>query len=66
MDDIEIKNKIIQIVETFGMKGNIVSRAMKITPAVYQNKKSGVVGHRFTEQNLIDLIGYIKKESGKL
>lgn len=65
--DTEIKQKILHIVETFGMKGSVVAKAMHITEPTYNSKKNPKNDrHKFNEKNLQDLIHYIKQEAEKL
>lgn len=63
----EIDNKIQSIVDTFGMKAEVVAKAMNVTTGTYRKKKSEKSSdHCFNEKNLNDLIVYIKTESEKL
>ena len=67
MENTEIRAQVLAIVETFGMKGKVVAKAMGITETTYNMKKVAAEnGHSFNEKNLQDLVAYIKKEAGKL
>lgn len=67
MENTQIRAQVLAIVETFGMKGKIVAKAMGITETTYNMKKVAAEnGHSFNEKNLRDLVAYIKEEAGKL
>ena len=67
MENTEIRAQVLAIVETFGMKGKVVAKAMGITETTYNMKKVAAEnGHSFNEKNLRDLVAYIKQEAGKL
>lgn len=67
MENTEIRAQVLAIVETFGMKGKVVAKAMGITETTYNMKKVAAEnGHTFNEKNLRDLVAYIKQEAGKL
>lgn len=67
MENSEIRAQVLAIVETFGMKGKVVAKAMGITETTYNMKKVAAEnGHSFNEKNLQDLVAYIKQEAGKL
>ena len=67
MENTQIRAQILAIVETFGMKGKVVAKAMGITETTYNMKKVATEnGHSFNEKNLRDLVAYIKQEVGKL
>ena len=62
-----LEQKILNIVEAFGMKSGVVAKAMNITEATYNSKKNPKNDrHKFNEKNLQDLINYIKAEAEKL
>ena len=67
MENSQIRAQIVAIVETCGMKGKVVAKAMGITETTYNMKKVATEnGHSFNEKNLRDLVAYIKQEAGKL
>ena len=67
MENTQIRAQILAIVETFGMKGKVVAKAMGITETTYNMKKVAAEnGHSFNEKNLRVLVTYIKKEAEKL
>jgi hypothetical protein len=67
MGSTEIRAQVLSIVETFGMKGKVVAKAMGITETTYNMKKVPTEnGHSFNEKNLRDLVEYIKQEAEKL
>lgn len=63
----DVKEKILKVTGIFGMKDDIVSKAMNIAVGtVRKNKSDKVNTHNFNEKNYKDLIAYIKCESDKL
>lgn len=63
----DVKDKIQQVIDTFGMKDNIVAKAMGITVGVVRkNRSDKVPTHNFNEKNHNDLVVYIKNEAEKL
>ena len=67
MENTEIRAQVLAIVETFGMKGKVVAKAMGITETTYNMKKVAAEnGHSFNEKNLRDLVAYIKQEAEKI
>ena len=67
MGSTQIRAQVLAIVETFGMKGKVVAKAMNITETTYNMKKVPAEnGHSFNEKNLKDLVAYIKREAEKL
>lgn len=67
MENSEIRAQILAIVETFGMKGKVVAKAMGITETTYNMKKVAADnGHSFNEKNLRDLVAYIKQAVEKI
>lgn len=67
MENSEIRAQVLAIVETFGMKGKVVAKAMGITETTYNMKKVAAEnGHSFNEKNLRDLVTYIKQAVEKI
>lgn len=67
MENTQIRAQVLAIVETFGMKGKIVAKAMGITETTYNMKKVAAEnGHSFNEKNLQDLVAYIKQAVEKI
>lgn len=67
MENSEIRAQVLAIVETFGMKGKVVAKAMGITETTYNMKKVAADnGHSFNEKNLRDLVAYIKQAVEKI
>lgn len=67
MENTEIRAQVLAIVETFGMKGKVVAKAMGITETTYNMKKVAAEnGHSFNEKNLQDLVAYIKQAVEKI
>ena len=67
MENTQIRAQILAIVETFGMKGKVVAKAMGITETTYNMKKVAADnGHSFNEKNLRDLVAYIKQAVEKI
>jgi hypothetical protein len=66
MDDTEVKARILEILDTFGMKDVKAAEIMGISLSSYKAKKQGVNYNKFHPENLENLINYIKEESRKL
>lgn len=66
MDDIEVKDAIEGIIETFGMSGKKAAEVMNMPYSSLRKKKLGVQYYHFTEDNLAALIHFIKFEASKL
>lgn len=67
MGNIDINQKIQQVIDTFGMKDDIVAKAMNVTVQTIRNKRNEkAIRHSFNEKNYTNLIAYIKKEAEKL
>jgi hypothetical protein len=63
----EIKDKILKILEDFGMTGSKAAEAMGVTPATFRQKKSdNAKGHCFNEKNYLDLVKFIKEKAVNL
>lgn len=60
-------NKIIKVLDVFGMSGVKAAEAMGITHATFRQKKNeNSTRHTFNEKNYQDLIFFIKKHAEKL
>ncbi|TDE53744.1 hypothetical protein [Flavobacterium sp. GT3P67] len=67
MDVSQVKEKVLKILEDFGMTGSKAAEAMGVTYATFRNKKNdNAKGHTFNEKNYSDLVEFIKKEAEKL
>ena len=67
MENTQIRAQVLAIVETFGMKGKVVAKAMGVTESTYNMKKVAAEnGHSFNEKNLRDLVAYIKQAVEKI
>lgn len=63
----ETKDKIIKILDDFGMSGVKAAEAMGIAYDTFRSRKTGKnPGHKFTENNYQDLITFIKKLTDNL
>lgn len=63
----DINQKIQQVIDTFGMKDDIVAKAMNISVGtVRKNRSDKATRHNFNGKNYNNLIAYIKKEADKL
>lgn len=63
----EITNKIIAVMETFGMTGSKAAEAMNVTYATFRNKKNeNNTSHTFNEKNYTDLVNFIKQKANEL
>lgn len=64
MDSTEVKERVLKILDDFGMTGNKAAEAMGVTYATFRNKKNdNAKGHSFNEKNLEDLKKYIRSLS---
>lgn len=63
----KLTEKIIQILDTFGMSGVKASEIMGITYNTFvKNKHEKETRHHFNQKHLVILINYIKYEADKL
>jgi len=59
-----VKDKVVKILEDFGMSGVKAAEIMGVTHATFRNKKNdNSLGHSFNEKNLQDLITYIQTKA---
>lgn len=64
MDATEVKQKVLKILDDFGMTGSKAAEAMGVTYATFRNKKNdNAKGHSFNEKNYLDLIEFIKNKT---
>lgn len=62
-----IKNKVRAITARFGMNTAVIGQAMNVTAATVRKKDSDKEKrHSFNEENLANLIDYIKTEAKKI
>ena len=66
MDATEVKQKVLKILDDFGMTGSKAAEAMGITYATFRNKKNDRPGHSFNEKNYLDLVRFIKLKTKEL
>jgi hypothetical protein len=67
MDDSQVKEKVLKILDDFGMSGVKAAEAMGVTPATFRQKKSdSSLGHSFNEKNYLDLVQFIKGKAEQL
>lgn len=67
MGNTEINHKIQQVIDTFGMKDDVVAKAMNITVGtVRKNRSEKVTTHKFNPKNYSDLVTYIKNKASEL
>ncbi len=67
MEKEEIRNKVIQVMEAFGMTAEVVAKAMSVSVDTVRKKKSEKsADHSFNVKNYNDLVDYIKKEASKI
>lgn len=63
----EVKEKVLKILEDFGMSGKKAAEAMGVTYATFRNKKNdNALGHSFNEKNYLDLVKFIKFKAEKI
>lgn len=60
MDVSQVKEKVLKILDDFGISGSKASEAMGITLQTFRNKKNDRPGHSFNEKNYLDLVKFIK------
>jgi DNA repair ATPase RecN len=66
MDATEVKEKVLKILDYFGMGGAKAAEAMGVTYATFRNKKNNRPGHSFNEKNYLDLVKFIKAKANEL
>lgn len=66
MDAVEVKQKVLKILDDFGMSGAKAAEAMGVTYATFRNKKNDRPGHSFNEKNYLDLVKFIKQKTNEL
>ncbi|MBE8727967.1 hypothetical protein [Flavobacterium hungaricum] len=60
-------DKIIKVLEDFGMSGVKAAEAMGITHATFRQKKNeNSIRHTFNEKNYQDLVLFIKNKASEL
>ena len=63
----EVKEKVLKILDDFGMTGSKAAEAMSVTYATFRNKKNdNAKSHSFNEKNYLDLVNFIKQKANKL
>ncbi|MHC0442330.1 hypothetical protein [Flavobacterium sp. 3-210] len=63
----ETKDKIIKVLDEFGMSGVKAAEAMGIAYDTFRSRKTGKnSGHKFSEKNYQDLISFIKSRAENL
>lgn len=61
------KEKVLSIMETFGMTPKKAAQIMGVTYGTFRKKKNeNVEEHSFNEKNVTKLIEYIKQHSEKI
>lgn len=64
MDNSEVKQKVLEIMDNFGMSGVKAAEAMSVTHATFRKKKDdNDTRHTFNEKNLRDLNNYIQEKA---
>ena len=64
MDNSKIKEKVLKVLDDFGMSGVKAAEAMGVTYATFRNKKNdNSLGHSFNEKNYQDLVNFIKEKT---
>lgn len=66
METIEVKQKVLNILNEFGMSGIKAAEAMNVGYATFRNKKNDRPGHSFNEKNYLDLVKFIKLKTSEL
>lgn len=67
MDDNEIKEKVLKVLDDFGMSGVKAAEAMGVKHSTFRQKKNeNSKGHTFNEKNYIDLVKFIKLKASEL
>lgn len=62
-----IKEKVLKILDDFGMTGSKAAEAMGVTYATFRNKKNdNAASHSFNVKNYNDLVNFIKKTAIEL
>lgn len=64
MENLSIKERVVQILDTFGMSGKKAAEAMGVTHATFRKKKlESDPTHNFNQKNLDDLVSFIKQKT---
>lgn len=67
MESNVVKEKVLKILDDFGMTGSKAAEAMGVTYATFRNKKNdNALSHSFNEKNYNDLVIYIKEKANEL
>jgi hypothetical protein len=66
MDDTEIKDKIVSVLDTFGMSGKRAAEITGISVGEFRKKLARIKGHYFYEHHYTALVDFIKAEAAKL
>lgn len=66
MDVSQVKEKVLKILDDFGMSGSKAAEAMSVTTQTFRNKKNDRPGHSFNKKNYLDLVKFIKEKADKL
>lgn len=67
MESSDVKEKVLKILDDFGMSGKKAAEAMGVTYATFRNKKNNnALGHSFNEKNYQDLVKFIKVKAEEL
>lgn len=67
MESSNVKEKVLKVLDEFGMSGKKAAEAMGVTYATFRNKKNdNAKGHSFNEKNYLDLVSYIKIKAKEL
>lgn len=62
-----VKDRVVKILDDFGMSGVKAAEIMGVTDGTFKNKKNdNSLGHSFNEKNLQDLINYIQTKAKEI
>ena len=66
MDVSQVKQKVLKVLDDFGMNGAKAAEAMNVGYSTFRHKKNDTPGHSFNEKNYLDLVKFIKEKAGQL
>lgn len=66
MDNLQVKDRIVSVLNLFGMSGKKAAEIMNISYAVYRQNLAETKGHYFNESHYNALVKFIKEKAKEL